>query len=131
MVKGGLSHLQPVNLLPCLPWDLVQSRRVGGTRVRLDGSSIQRRTLRGPGKPAGYMLVYSIQIKCGLIETTYDLFRPEWEQPKREHLVLSLSFPECSDVFLLRLSAKNRGILSNVCLEQCQSARVQPCRHPE
>jgi len=76
---------------------------------------------------AGDMLAYSIQIKCGLIEPTYDYFWPEWERPEWEHLMLSLGSPECSDVFLLGLSAKiaafcKTSASNSVSLPECSPA---------
>ena len=108
---------------------LSNSGGLGAPVRELDRSFIQRRPLHGRAKPAGDMLAYSIQIKCRLIVTTYDRSQLEWEWPEWEQLILSLGFPECSDILLIYLLANIKAFCQisalNSSLQECCPAATR------
>jgi len=76
-----------------------------------DGSSIQRRTDRGPARPAGAILAYIEHLYCGRLGITYDHFWRGWgQQPEQWQQVLSTCLLRYPDVFLLYPLAKSQGI---------------------
>jgi len=76
-----------------------------------DGSSMQRRTDRGPARHAGALLAYMVHLYCGRLGITYDHFWRGWgPQPEQRQRVLSTWLLRYPDVFLLYPLAKGRGI---------------------
>jgi len=76
-----------------------------------DGSSIQRRTDRGPARPAGALLAYMVHLYCGRLGIIYDHFWCGWgPQPEQRQRVLSTCLLRYPDVFLLCPLANSRGI---------------------